>query len=500
MAEGHKPVQSEYATRAEYKAARAAWCAALAEKQAHTEPEQMPQRTICTYLSHWRVLQTGPRELLNWRVREMRAGRPVLRSPNTPLERYERVVTPIEPGVVPFFSPAPASGEGGRKEASLLHLPSVVIVHNFLPLLDAETALNFMFVTRVFYNVCRARVAQLAVSFFKTPKATPMALSCYFHYERFLSPRPAAGETETKRARIETQPLAISRISKIHITRMLNAPQSYVKRTHLQLAELLPLIQGSIECNGSIDAVRFLLPRRAREQQAAALAENAYIASRQAQRIAAVNAALGQERLTIAFGNGQFHHPDAAGDFALRLLLGSVGFTRFHRLVRDYINMVSVAAVAPTPWARGSWLARALPIVLETLAAHDVRHAPEVVPYLLSELMAPDFYGKPLTQGEWKARIAHLCGAEFLRREWPTEGMLLAEWHAESAAVEIVQLYPVLPVPPAVMVEITARYGQQQRQYRWCRPSTGVRDFLTTYWRNNRSLHHALRLYSSTIV
>ena len=391
--------------------------AEVAARHAETEPEAMSLRTIQTFLSHHGILQSGPRVLLNWRVHQMRAGLPVVRSPGAAVPFEQVRWTEIVPGTISYF-------QCGREDmaASILHVPYDVVKTHVLPALDDRSLLSFMFMSRAFYNLCWRHLMERAQQQFGAG-ASPLALSWYYHYVDI------AEKQHPKSA-----------LHRSNIAKVLHIRQAYINKTYAQKDELESLLKISIRENGSVDVLKQMPDYEARQKLAREMQQR-YVVECKPQRIADVNAAFARQGLgCLTFDGENFAKSDIVA-CALRMLRGVDWYKRFRRSVREYVNMSSDASDPPAAFVYGEALALMVQIAMTTLATHNKRPAKTAEHYMYGPVLARELQTLKGSEGQlWTERVAHLFSAEFLTASWPNQGTLLCIWHEKAASVRLVEL------------------------------------------------------------
>ena len=377
----------------------------------------MTQRGICDYLGHHGLSQSGPRQLLNWRVAQFRQGLPVVRPPAGPMQWAPVVHTVID-------------RHAGGQQGGLLSIPPDVVAKHVFPCLSNESLLAFLRVSRVFYAHCWRALMARAQRLLGPIGSSPLALSCYYYYARLAQLHEApvvinASPPQTKRLRAEAakdavpddeRTIARSKLHKNSVARALHIPLSRFSRvaTYLAFTDVATFIRLSIDTNGSIDVLTQLPAYRA-QQELALDAQKRYIAECKPARLADVNGILERQGLGALGGFPLSPHATSM----VELVCGAEMWRTAKRLVDNYVDMKDGTNTAPMVFSTIEHARQisAIKAAVAAFAGHGLDPATEIDPSLFALVSA--LVRDPFTPSNL------LFSRPFLTTQWPLRGTLL---------------------------------------------------------------------------
>ena len=430
------------------------------------------------------ILQSGSRELQNWRVQQFIAGQPTLFSfkkkihlgynKELPTFTLLNAARPLDESTITGFGLV----------NSLLSIPKDVIRSHILVYLQDDPVALFalMLSCRLLQPICHNLLFSLAQRRFG-PLGTPKAVMCAAFYEGSL-PRERTKRRRTaqgSKGEDEEQ----EEISKDILKEKLNLIARDFKFSRIISSDVDSLIKASIEKNGCIDNLRIIWEAKAQEVEARTR-ENAFVQTQVETRIEEINRSLVQK----GYSGLNFKINEQKVTWGSNCILpiltiyesnSEYNARRFLKNVEDYVFMrTEISAEKVTAFVR--FVQPVLfNIAFQNMNGDSTPFFPLlhlVIQMLLEiKLRGYVFYDRVMTEQEWNSRLSYIFSKEFRANHPPDafkgSGSYVCFWSNVDPRIRIYTMTQKEDHPTAMHYHQWLRPWDPSYHLRLASPSTG---------------------------
>lgn len=385
------------------------------------------------------ILQSGARELQNWRIQQFLAGEPTLFS-------FKKKIHLGHNKTLPTFTLLKGESVTPQDSTCFLIIPKDVIwTHILVYLQDDPVALfALMLSCRTLQPMCHKLLFDMAQRRFG-PLGTPRAVMCAAFYEGSL-PRGRVKRRKKTQGEEEDDGMSRNRLKE-----KLNLIARDFKSLHVVSSDVDSLIKASIEKNGCIDNLSVIWDANAKQVDARKR-ENAFIQTKLQTRVAEINTCLEQKGyigLKFSIDNDQkitWENPCILPILSIYESNNEYSARRFLKNVEDYVYMSTEASAERVT----AFVKFVEPILFNTAFIGMGGSCNEpffpllylVVQMLLEiRLRGYVFYDRVITENEWLSKLAYLFSKEFQLLHQPDEfkgpGAYVCLWSGSDSRIRI---------------------------------------------------------------